>query len=90
MSDQPSSPPPGVTYEGGFEAVVKRMQARQAPLSFAKGEALPPLDVELAPLKIRLVQELDPADIPRVKEQSGHQRKSIELTAEFVGLPELC
>ncbi|MGB7316977.1 MAG: glycosyltransferase family 2 protein, partial [Planktotalea sp.] len=90
MSESDDPPAQALTYDGGFEAVVKRMQTRQAPLSFDPGEALPPLDVALAPLKEKLVQALDPKDIPRVKEQSGNTRKSIELNAEFVGLPELC
>ena len=79
-----------VTYEGGFEAVVKRMQARRVPLSFAKGEALPALDIDLAPLKSALVQALDPKGIPRAKSISGHMRKSVELNDEFIGHPELC
>ena len=90
MSEPSSKPAPSVTYEGGFEAVVKRMQARQEPLSFAKGEALPALNTKLAPLKSKLVQELAPEEIPRLKDQSGNMRKSIELNAEFVDLPEIC
>ena len=90
MSEPDDTPAPVLTYEGGFDAIVKRMQARQDPLSFNKGEALPPLDVDFAPLKRSIVQELDPKDIPRPRDQSGNTRKSIELNPEFVGLPELC
>ena len=79
-----------LTYEGGFQAVIERMQARQKPLSFAAGETLPPLDADLETLKTKLVYELDPKDIPRAKDQSGHTRKALELNEEFIGLPELC
>ncbi|WP_293447923.1 hypothetical protein [Planktotalea sp.] len=79
-----------VTYEGGFDAVVKRMQARQDPLSFAKGEALPARDIDLAPLKSKRVQAIDAKDVPRAKSISGHMRKSMELNEEFIGHPELC
>ncbi len=90
MSESDDIQVPRLTYEGGFDAVVARMEARQEPLSFSKGEALPPLDIDFAPLKTKLVQALDPKDIPRARDQSGNTRKSIELNAEFVGVPELC
>ncbi|MGH1578329.1 glycosyltransferase family 2 protein [Planktotalea sp.] len=90
MSEPHETSPQTLTYEGGFDAVVARMEARQKPLGFAKGEALPPLDVDLAALKTAMVIERDPKSVPRLKEQSGHLRKSLELNAEFVGLPELC
>lgn len=81
---------PILTYEGGFDAVVERMQARQAPLSFDQGESLPPLKVPLEVLKSEVVRDLAKIEIPRVKDQSGHFRKSLELTQEFLGMPELC
>ena len=40
-----------LTYEGGFEAIISRMQAREKPLSFATNEALAPLDTDLAALR---------------------------------------
>ncbi|MEN8892669.1 glycosyltransferase family 2 protein [Planktotalea arctica] len=82
--------PETLTYDGGFKAVVARMQAREKPLSFSRGEALPGIGLDFAPLKAALVQELDPKDIPRAKDQSGNTRKSLELNAEFIGQPELC
>ncbi len=89
-SDETNDTPSTLTYEGGFEAVIKRMQAREAPLSFAKGEALPPLDTDLDVLKTQRVQAVDPDTVARPKQHSGHQRKSLELNAEFLGQPELC
>lgn len=44
-----------LTHEGGFQPVIARMQARQKPLSFAAGEALPPLDADIETLKTKLV-----------------------------------
>lgn len=79
-----------LTYQGGFNALVSRMDARRVPLSFAQGESLPPVNVDLAPLKKALVRPLDMSTVPRAKNQSGHLRKSIELNPEFEGLPELC
>jgi hypothetical protein len=79
-----------LTYEGGFQAVIERMQARQKPLSFAIAEALPPLDTDLNALKTRIVNAHEPNAMPRAKDQSGNTRKSLELNEEFVGLPEIC
>ncbi|MEP5151634.1 glycosyltransferase family 2 protein [Planktotalea sp.] len=90
MSETDDPNPSGLTYEEGFEAVVARMQARQEPLSFDTGEALPALDVDFAPLKRNVVQKLDLTKYPRVKDRSGNTRKIIELNEEFLGKPELC
>lgn len=79
-----------VTYEGGFKAIVARMNARRAPLDFAKGEHLPPLDMDFEPLKSALVQDIPAKDLPRAKNTSGHLRKSLELNGQFIGQPELC
>ncbi|MBT9382511.1 glycosyltransferase family 2 protein [Pseudooceanicola sp. CBS1P-1] len=72
------------TY-GGFDSLLARMEARQDPLSFDPGEALPPLDLDLAPLRSRRVAAPD-GPAPR----SGHGRKAHELAGEFAGAPELC
>ncbi len=82
--------PTALTYEGGFEAIVSRMQAREKPLSFATNEALAPLDTDLAELRKKLVEEVDPEHVTQFKQQSGNQRKSLELNTEFLGQPELC
>jgi len=46
MSSQKS--PPNPAYPKGLVGIVKQMNERRAPLGFAKGEALPPLDCDLA------------------------------------------
>ncbi len=76
-----------LTYEGGFDAIVARMDERRDPLEFHDGEALPSLDVDFAPLKTKLIAI--PQDLPRAKDRSGHLRKWLELAAEFENQPEL-
>lgn len=90
MTQDEKTPAPPLTYPDGLAGIVARMDARRAPLGFAKGEALPPLDVDFELLKNQRVAPLDPAAIPRVRNQSGHLRKTLELTPEFEGLPKLC
>ncbi|MTJ05566.1 MAG: glycosyltransferase family 2 protein [Sediminimonas qiaohouensis] len=73
-------------YPGGFPAIVRQMEARREPLGYAPGEALPPLDVSLEPLKTTRV---DP-DAPDVAgSTSSYARKRRDLSAEFAGQPEL-
>lgn len=78
------------TYPGGFPAILRQMEGRRDPLGFAKGEALPPLDADLAPLLDQIVRDpaTDPAeqDVPR----SSHQRKRREIRSELAGASELC
>jgi len=89
MSAEQDPPPadPGLTYPGGFDAVVDRLNARRAPLSFAAGEALPPLDADLATLKTQVLTA--PEKVPRARDRSGHMRKWLELADDFAGQPEL-
>lgn len=84
MSDEQ---PPALTYPGGFDAVVARMDARREPLSFAKGEALPALNCNLAALKSKRITQ--PEKTPKAKDQSGNTRKWLELVREFEDQPAL-
>jgi len=52
--DDTHETPPALTYEGGLEAIVTRMQAREKPLSFATDEALATLDTDLAALRKKI------------------------------------
>jgi hypothetical protein len=89
--DTPPKPDaPSLTYDGGFEAIVNRMEARRDALGFGEGEALPPLEVDLAALKAQIITRPDRKDIPRARVMSGHMRKSLELIEEFEGEPALC
>ena len=78
------------TYPGGFPAILRQMEGRREPLAFGQGEALPPLDADLAPLLDRIVP--DPATDPdeQTPRRSSHQRKRREIRAELAGLSELC
>jgi hypothetical protein len=77
---------PDPTYPGGFPAILRQMAARLDPLHFAEGEALPPLDTDLAPLKTDMVDRADTADSPS---RSSFARKRRELADEFHGQPAL-
>ncbi len=79
MSD-PANPRP--TYEGGFPALLQRYEQRRAPLVYGPGEALPPLDVDLAALRDRpvLPPEDDP-DLPR--SGTSFSAKRVQLRKAF-------
>lgn len=74
------------SYPGGFPAILRQMSARLDPLTYAEGEALPPLDIDLTPLKTRLVDRAETADAPS---RSSFARKLRELSDEFHARPEL-
>lgn len=77
------------TYPGGIAAVLQEMEARRAPLGFAPGEALPPLDADLAPLRAARVPA--PGDDPmrRAAHGSSNHRKFLGLREELQGRSEL-
>ncbi|REC55926.1 hypothetical protein DRV84_10900 [Rhodosalinus sediminis] len=77
------------TYPGGIDAVLEEMEARRAPLDFAPGEALPPRDVDLAPLRAARVPP--PAEDPerRAGLASPNRRKYLALREELAGRSEL-
>ncbi len=77
---------PDPSYPGGFPAILRQMAARLDPLHYADGEALPPPDIDLSPLKISLVDRADTADMPS---RSSFARKLRELSDEFHGQPDL-
>ncbi len=74
------------SYPNGFDAILTQMEGRRDPLTFAPGEALPPLDVDFAPLKLRRVDGRAPAFAASA---SAYARKMRDLSQEFDGLPEL-
>lgn len=79
MSSQ--KPLPNPAYPAGMAGIVKQMNARRAPLSFAKGEALPPLDCDLnkiAGLRISVPPEAS-------RKRSDNSRKSWEIARELEG-----
>ncbi|MYM56012.1 glycosyltransferase family 2 protein [Thalassovita mangrovi] len=70
------------TYPGGFDAIVGQMETRMAPFSYGPGEALPPLDADLQPLKHRM---MDPAAPDLGESRSSYARKYLDLAKEFEG-----
>lgn len=85
------TPPPDrkPTYEGGIEGVLQQMEGRREALTFSKGEALPPLDVDFAPWKSSIIPV--PADDP-VRDgpvKSSNRRKTLEIREELAGNTEL-
>ena len=77
------SPP---SYPGGFPAIIRQMEARREPFVYAAGEALPPLDADLEPLK---AAQVAPDAPEQVGATSSYARKRRELSAEFAGQAEL-
>ena len=74
------------TYPGGFDAILTQMEGRREPLAYEGDEGLPPLDMDLGPLKTALTD----ARAPEVAgSKSSYARKLRELSAEFDGQPQL-
>jgi hypothetical protein len=79
MSSQKT--PPNPAYPKGLDGILEQMNARRAPLSFAPGEALPPLDCDLKKLANSAVKV--PSDSSR--KSSDNARKIWELAKELDG-----
>ncbi|MFP7673298.1 glycosyltransferase family 2 protein [Marivita sp. S0852] len=73
--------PPNPAYPQGLTGILDQMNARRAPLGFAPGEALPPLDCDLDKLAATTV-EVPPSS---TKKRSDHARKSWEIANELKG-----
>ena len=74
------------TYPDAPDALIARWQERRGPLDFAPGEALAPLDADLAALTGQPVADPGP-DRPR--RASGYAVKRHALARELAGQPEL-
>lgn len=88
MTD-PAQPPRKPTYDGGIQAVLKQMEARRDPLTLARGEVLPALDVDLSPLKSVLIPAPDDDPLRALPLRSSNLRKHLEIRAELAGHTEL-
>ncbi|WP_292293847.1 glycosyltransferase family 2 protein [Marivita sp.] len=75
------TPPPNPAYPNGMDGILDQMNARRAPLGFARGEALPPLDCDLDGLARTTVTI--PADDTRTL--SDNARKTWEIAKELKG-----
>lgn len=76
-----------LTYAGGFDAVLRQMEGRRDPMTFAEGESLPDADIDLAPLRSRRIGPVSPE---LKKSRSTFAYKCRELHEEFAGHPEIC
>ncbi|MFY0682471.1 MAG: glycosyltransferase family 2 protein [Thalassovita sp.] len=70
------------TYEGGFEAILAQMETRRDPFVFGPDEALAPLDIDLEPLKQRMMR-LGAPELKRSR--TSYARKYRDLAEEFEG-----
>lgn len=74
-------PPPNPAYPAGMAGILKQMNARRAPLGFAKNEVLPPLDCDLDKLAKSTVSVPDQS----TRSLSDNSRKSWEIAKELHG-----
>ena len=72
---------PNPAYPDGLPDILEHMNTRRAPLGFAEGEALPPLDCDLDALARTTVTL--PGDSPRTR--SDNSRKTWDLARELEG-----
>ena len=86
---EPEQPPRKPTYDGGITAVLAQMEARRDPLTLARGEALPPLDAALEPLKTTIIPAPEDDPLRAAPLRSTNQRKQLEIRAELAGNTEL-
>ena len=87
-SDSPTPPDadPALTYPDAPGGVIDRWNTRRGPVVYGRGESLPPLDIDLAPLAAQKVPEgeLTP-DVPL----SHYKRKLWQLRRDLEGKSEL-
>lgn len=72
---------PNPAYPDGLDGIRRKMNLRRAPLSFAAGEALPPLTCDL----VQLSKETVPPPGPKHAFKSENARKSWEIARELQG-----
>lgn len=85
-ADDPAPAPPSLTYRGAADEVIDRWEGRRGPVEYGKGEALPPLDIDLQALAQRTVPEGE--DLPDVP-LSHYKRKLWQLRRDLEGKSEL-
>lgn len=73
------------TYQGAPESLIATWNIRRRALTFAEGEALPPLDVDLKALLAARVL----ADEAAPRQASGNATKTAEIRRELAGFTEL-
>jgi hypothetical protein len=86
MSDPDPNDTPELTYPGAPESVIERWMVRREPVTYGKGDALPPLDTDLAALAATLIplEETPPEGRP-----TPYRRKLWDLRRNLAGKSEL-
>lgn len=78
--------PPELTYPGAPQSVIDRWMVRRAPVTYGRGDALPPLDVDLAALAATII----PLEETRPEGRfSPYRRKLWDLRRNLAGKSEL-
>lgn len=71
------------TYQGGYDALLKRVSSRRAPLVYGEGEALPDLDEDFLPWRTSL-------SFPtQLQDPTSFAQKRYNLQTEFKDQPDL-
>ena len=77
---------PELTYPGAPDSVIARWNLRRHPVTYRHGDALPPLDTDLAALASQII----PHDLPALTERlPPYRRKLYKLRMQLPGQPEL-
>ena len=77
---------PELTYPGAPDSVIARWNTRRHPVDYRHGDALPPLDTDLAALASQII----PNDLPALTERlPPYRRKLWKLRMQLPGQPEL-
>lgn len=89
MNDAPKSDTKP-TYPGGIDGMLEQMEGRREPLTFSRGEFLPPLDVDFAPWIASLIPAPAADPVREGPVHSSNRRKTLELREELAGKSEFC
>jgi len=79
--------PATTTYDGGFDAMVTLWQRRRKAITYGPGEAMPPLETDLAALAATKISE--PALVAHATRPSGYAAKRADILPSLAGKSEL-
>lgn len=82
----PAAEPPRLTYPDAPDGVIDRWNTRRGPVLYGRGEALPPLDIDLQPLVQKKVPE---GEVMTDGPLSHYKRKLWQLRRDLEGKSEL-
>jgi hypothetical protein len=82
----PAVVPPSASYPDAPAGVIDRWNRRRGPVLYGRGEALPPLDIDLKPL---ILQKVPEGETPPAGRLSHYKRKLWQLRRELEQKSEL-